>query len=305
VIWKHKVTLLKGLPEVIYKRYREEKKKWVLLLRAAKEMNVAISAGEVVNRILRETGVINREGFVVNVRKLHRAVPLLSMDEKTTNVQEIMFRIYVNFMAKNDPDNAELSFDNTENWYKKNGWRVPFVSNAENKTLNEMIFGHLCPGTKTLQQLMDEMDAKFVQDKKDLCDKLSSGSQDVTVINQKITPVKHMRDGNIHMVRSDKEQEIWNNYHNAIGLLNDEASLKIEKVGNQFLRLDPNFVVGNDSEYAKEMEKIKEEHRAKLHQLSQETEKEFRTHIDIHREERANVGRVKHMDDGGETKEDF
>lgn len=197
VIWKHKATLLKGLPEVIGKRYREEKRKWVLLLRAAKETNVAIAAGEVVNRILHETGVINREGFVVNVRKLHRAVPLLSMDEKTSNVQEIMFRIYVHFMAKNDPGNAELSFDNTENWYKKNGWRVPFVSNTENKTLNEMIFGRLIPGTKTLQQLMDEMDAKLVRDKKDLCDKLSSGSQDVTVINQKITPVKHMEDGEI------------------------------------------------------------------------------------------------------------
>lgn len=195
VIWKHKATLLNGLPDVIGKRYREEKRKWVLLLRAAKEMNVAIAAGEVVGRILRETGVTNREGFVINVRKLHRAVPLLSMDKKTSNVQEIMFRIYVNFMAKNDPNNAELSFDNTENWYKKNGWRVPFVSNTENKTLNEMIFGHILPGTKTLQQLMDEMDAKLVRDKKDLCDKLSSGSQDVTVINQKITPVKHMDDG--------------------------------------------------------------------------------------------------------------
>jgi hypothetical protein len=228
VIWKKKATMLKGLPEVIGKRYRVEKAKWIETLKVMKEMHLqfgsttdigCIHAG-IVTTLLSEQGVTNRNGFVVNIKKMHKALPLITMDDASGRADFARARVWNadrkrRLVARNEvlqPFNT--STENVNRWFSEKGWTkegvfaavpgVPVVeelkrqlydANGNLKPGAAKEFMKQRPGTQTLGQLIEEMDQKQIQELKDLCDKLLQGSQDVTVVNGQICPVKHLDDG--------------------------------------------------------------------------------------------------------------
>lgn len=165
VIWKKKATMLKGLPGVVERRYREEKLKWIETLKAMREMHLPISTTDIrgqnmyvgpIGSSLFETGVVDKYGYVINPGKLHKSIPLITMDSMYS-INKIRRQVRNVFFRKTETilDGHHWQPDDTlDLWFMRKGWdenRVYQMNNTETARTTQ---------GNTLQQLFDAMSAK-------------------------------------------------------------------------------------------------------------------------------------------------
>lgn len=130
VIWKKKATMLKGLPEIIGRRYRVEKAKWIETLKVMKEMHLQINHGICTgdsSTLLSEQNVLDRNGFVVNINKMHKAFPLITMDRDLGSVNSTRRRVMnADWNRRTERGEiipvADTSMAGVDRWFSEKGW---------------------------------------------------------------------------------------------------------------------------------------------------------------------------------------
>ena len=130
VIWKKKATMLKGLPEIIGRRYRVEKSKWIETLKVMKEMHLHVNAGLCTGgslTLLFEQNVLDRNGFVVNINKMHKAFPLITMDGDLSRVNSTRRRVMNVDLNRREARGeivpvADGSIIGVDRWFSEKGW---------------------------------------------------------------------------------------------------------------------------------------------------------------------------------------